>query len=73
MNTTLPEQIEAIQAARTLLSALKKRNPELVKSIDDFDSALNDAGSTIASLQLMRDLQPMERIEVLNSLYENNQ
>lgn len=49
MNTTLKQQIEAIQKARTLI---KKIGATVKMDNKGLDAALNDAGSTIAAINL---------------------
>lgn len=62
MQTTLSEQIKAIQVARGILEKLKTK-PLLSTNIgkfekdliDEIDKGLNDAGSTIAALKMQQE------------------
>lgn len=58
MNTTLSDQINAIQTARRGAALLVTED-----SLSAFDAALNDAGSTIAALNLNPDRE--ERVKQL--------
>jgi hypothetical protein len=60
MTTTFEQQIKAIQKARALLSHTDRK---------ELDACLNDAGSTIAALNLTKDVQ---EVNLIDSLKESN-
>ncbi len=52
MNTTLSEQIQAIQRARRIIERWQKG----LENYPELDNGLNDAGSTIAALNLTKGI-----------------
>ena len=62
MNTTLQEQIQAIQEARNLHKHFQ------VTNLPDYDAKLNDAASTIAALNLTKDLPSPGREEYFEQI-----
>lgn len=58
MNTTLSQQIKAIQEARKIC---EMHAPVFHSS--DLDSALNDAGSSLAALHLSDPYKEIERLQ----------
>lgn len=65
MNTTYKQQIEAIQTAIKLIRGRGFFNPtdEGDKSAQDVISALNDAGSSLAALNLSDPYKEIERLQ----------
>lgn len=59
MTRTLSQQIKAVQKARALLNHTDRKA---------LDACLNDAGSTLASLNLIKSLPESEQLEFLRNL-----
>lgn len=71
MNTTLSQQIQEIQKARMLVTKEAtsiNTSENLRAALKQMNDGLNDAASTIASLNLIKSLPESEQLEFLRNL-----